>query len=528
MNGLELILVLLVLAAGLEVAAHRLTVPYPVLLVLGGLALAAVPGLPSVQIEPQLVLLIFLPPLLFSAAWLTSWRDFAANLRPISLLAVGLVIFTTTAVAWVAHAVVPGMGWPEAFLLGAIVSPPDAVAATAVFQRLKVPRRIATILEGESLVNDATGLVAYKFALAAVLSGGFSPARAGGQFLLVAVGGIAIGLLVGWLVAQIHMRLDDFEAETVITLLTPYAAYIPAEHLGVSGVLATVTAGGYLGWRNPQLLSALTRFRGRGVWSVVLVLFNGLVFILIGLQLGGIWRLQIGGTSWASLAWQAALVSGVTIVTRLLHVPIAAYVPRLLSRKLRAREPSPPWRALVLIGWTGMRGIVSLALALALPLTLPTGGPFPQRGIIIVLSFAVILVTLVVQALTLPTVIRWLGFEDEGIELVEERQALISASEAAVARLHDLDNTVIIHPQLMERVRAPYDERLTRLTTEAVEDPECKLTEGEAQAFRRLRNEALAAERHAVVKLRNEGKISEEVLHKVQEALDLEALQPDR
>jgi CPA1 family monovalent cation:H+ antiporter len=527
MNGLELILVLMVLAACLAVAAQRLTIPYPVLLVLGGLGLAIVPGLPPVQIEPHLVLLIFLPPLLFSAAWLTSWRDFAANLRPITLLAVGLVIVTTTAVAWAAHLVIPGMGWPESFLLGAIVSPPDAVAATAVTQRLKVPRRIVTIVEGESLVNDATGLVAYRFALAAVVSGGFSPGRAAAQFALMAVGGVAIGLAVGWLVAQIHRRLDDFQTETVITLLTPYAAYMPAEHLGVSGVLATVTAGGYLGWRNPQLLSALTRFRGRGVWSVLLVLFNGLVFILIGLQLGTISRLQIG-VSWRALLGQVALVSLVTIVARLLYVPIGTYLPRLLSRRLRARDPSPPWRAVALIGWTGMRGIVSLALALALPLTLPGGAPFPHRGLIIVLSFAVILVTLVAQALSLPTVIRWLGFKDEGVELREEREALIRASEAAMARLQALDNTVIIHPQLMERVRAPYQERLTRLTTEEEEDPECKLTEGEARAYRRLRNEALGAEREAVVKLRNHGKISEEVLHKVQEALDLEALQPER
>jgi CPA1 family monovalent cation:H+ antiporter len=527
MNAFELILVLLVVAAGLAVAAQRLTVPYPVLLVLGGLALALVPGLPPVRIDPQLVLLLFLPPLLFSAAWMTSWRDFAANLRPISLLAVGLVIVTMTAVAWVARLVVPGMGWPAAFLLGAIISPPDAVAAKAVTQRLKVPRRIITVLEGESLVNDATGLVAYKFALIAVMSGGFSVARAGGQFVFMVVGGVLIGLLVGWLVAQIHRRLDDFEAETVITLLTPYAAYLPAEHLGVSGVLATVTAGGYLGWRNPELLSALTRFRSRGVWNVLLMLFNGLVFILIGLQLGAISQLSVGG-SWRAVIGQAALVSLATIAARLIYVPIATYLPRLLSRKLRARDPYPPWRAPALIGWTGMRGIVSLALALGLPLSLPTGAPFPQRGLIIVLSFAVILVTLLVQALSLPAIIRALGFQDEGVELREEREALIRASEAAMSRLLDLDNSVIIHPQLMDRVRAPYEERLTRLTAEAVEDPECKLTEGESEAYRRLRGQALAAERQAVVKLRNEGKISEEVLHKVQEALDLEALQPER
>ena len=235
MNGLELILILLVVAAVLAVAAQRLRVPYPILLVIGGLGLAFVPGLPAVKMDPELVLLLFLPPLLFSAAWFTSWRDFAANMRPIALLAIGLVVVTTTAVAWVAHAVIPGMSWPVAFVLGAIVSPPDAVAATAVTQRLKVPRRIVTILEGESLVNDATGLVAYRFALAAVATGSFSATHATGRFAIVAAGGIAVGLVVAWMAAQIHRRMEDFQLETVITLLTPYAAYIPAEHLGVSG-----------------------------------------------------------------------------------------------------------------------------------------------------------------------------------------------------------------------------------------------------------------------------------------------------
>ena len=527
MNALELILMLLVVAAALAVAAERLKIPYPILLVLGGLGLAFVPGLPAVKIDPELVLLLFLPPLLYASAWFTSWRDFAANTRPITLLAVGLVVVTTTAVAWIAHAVIPGMSWPVAFVLGAIVSPPDAVAATAVTQRLKVPRRIATILEGESLVNDATGLVAYRFGLVAVATGSFSFTHAAGRFALVAAGGVVIGFAVGWLVAQIHRRMENFQLETVITLLTPYAAYIPAEHLGVSGVLATVTAGGYLGWRNPQLLSALTRFRGQGVWSVLLLLFNGLVFILIGLQLGSI-RALTTGIPWLSLIGYSAAVSGVAIVARLIYVPIGTYLPRLLSRRLRERDPNPPWQAVALIGWTGMRGIVSLALALALPLALPDGSPFPQRAVVVVVSFAVILATLVLQGLTLPAVIKALKLKDDGADLREEREALLHASEAAVKRLTEIDATSIINPQLMDRVRQPYDQRLERLTEQTREDPECRLTEGESAAFRRLRGEALAAERKAVVELRNQGRISEEVLHKVQEALDLEALQPDR
>jgi Na+/H+ antiporter len=526
-NALELILILLVVAAGLAVVAERLRVPYPILLVIGGLALAFVPGLPRVNIDPELVLLLFLPPLLFSAAWFTSWRDFAANSRPIALLAIGLVVVTTTAVAWVAHAVIPGMGWPVAFVLGAIVSPPDAVAATAVTQRLKVPRRIVTIVEGESLVNDATGLVAYRFALATVATGSFSLTHAAGRFAIVAAGGVAVGLVVGWLVAQIHRRMEDFQLETVITLLTPYAAYIPAEHLGVSGVLATVVAGGYLGWRNPELLSALTRFRGQGVWSVLLLLFNGLVFILIGLQLASI-RVLTTGISWQALLGYAAAVSGVAIAARLIYVPIGTYLPRLLSRKLRDRDPNPPWQAVAVIGWTGMRGIVSLALALALPATLAGGEPFPQRAIVVIVAFAVILVTLVLQGLTLPPLIRALGLKDDGADLREEREALLQASEAAVKRLTEVDQTSIINPQLLERVRLPYAQRLERLAEQTRDDPECRLTEGEGAAFQRLRAEALAAERKAVVELRNRGRISEEVLHRVQEAIDLEAMQPDR
>jgi CPA1 family monovalent cation:H+ antiporter len=527
MSSLEVVLVLLVVAAALAVAAERLRVPHPILLVLGGLALAFVPGLPAVRIDPALVLLIFLPPLLFSAAWLTSWRDFAANRRSITLLAVGLVIATTSAVAAVAHAVIPGLSWPVGFLLGAIVSPPDAVAATAVTQRLKVPRRIVTIVEGESLVNDATGLVAYKLALAAVATGSFSVASATGRFAMVAAGGVAVGLVVGWLVAQLHRRLEDFQLETVITLLTPYAAYIPAEHLGVSGVLATVTAGGYLGWRNPELLSALTRFQGKGVWRVLTLLFNSLVFILIGLQMSAI-RGITEGIAWPRMLGYAAAVSAATVVVRLVYVPIAGYLPRFLFPRLRARDPYPPWRAVALIAWMGMRGIVSLALALALPLQLADGAPFPHRSIVIVVSFAVILVTLLVQGLSLPFVIRRLGLADDGADAREEREALIRAGEAALERLDKIDATSIIHPQLLERVRLPYNERLGRLRQGERDDPQCLLTEGETAAFHRLRHEALEAERRAAVALRNQGKISEEVLHRVQEALDLEALQPDR
>src|SRR4029079_4990384 len=312
-------------------------------------------------------LVIFLPPLLFAAAWFTSWRDFAVHLRAISLLAIGRVIATTIGVAAVAHALIPGMPWAVAFVLGAIVSPPDAVAATAVMQRLHVPRWLVTVLEGESLFNDATGLVAFQVALGAVLSGTFSASHALGRFAIVAVGGVAFGLVVGWLVAQVHRRLDDFLIETVISLITSYVAYIPAEHLGVSGVLATVTAGGFLGWRNGQLFSPLTRLRSRSVWAVVLFLFNSLVFILIGLELAGSRSLLTSASTAGLLGWCAA-IAGTTIGIRLLWVPIVMYLPYRLRLRLRGRPvPALAWKETAVVSWTAMRGIVSLALALALP-----------------------------------------------------------------------------------------------------------------------------------------------------------------
>jgi len=421
---------------------------------------------------------------------------------------------------------VPGMRWTTAFVVGAIISPPDAVAATSVLQRLKVPRRIMTILEGESLVNDATAFVAYKLTVAAVMTGSFSLAAASGRFLWVAAGGLTVGFLVGWLIARVHLHLENFVVETAITLLTPYLAYISAEHLHVSGVLATVAAGGYLGWRNPRLLSALTRFRSKGVWSVLLLLFNGLVFILIGLELSELQHLTRGFKLSTLFGWVAA-VSGAAIGVRIIYVLLANIVPRLLSRRLRTHDPLR-FRNVFLVGFTGLRGIVSLALALALPMTLQNGEPFPQREIVIALSFGVILVTLVLQGLTLPLVIRLLGVTDEGLDLIEERAGLIRATERALERLDELDRTNILLPSLVERLRAPYAERLERLRAEARDDPECLLTEGEAAAYRRLRDALLAAERQSVVELRNHGEISEEVLHRLQEGIDLEALQPDR
>lgn len=527
LNAVELILILLATSVVLAIGAERLRLPYPIVLVLGGVALAFGSGLPRVAIPPELVLVIFLPPLLFAAAWFTSWRDFAANLRSISLLAIGLVVATTVGVAAVAHALIPGMPWAVAFVLGAIVSPPDAVAATAVMQRLHVPPRLVTVLEGESLVNDATGLVAFQVALAAVLSGGFSASHALGRFAMVALGGIAFGLVIGWMVAQVHRRLDDFLIETVISILTAYVAYIPAEHLGVSGVLSTVAAGGFLGWRNPQLFSPLTRLRSRSVWSVILFLFNSLVFILIGLELAGS-RALLATVSTAELIGWCAAIAGATIGIRLIWVPVVMYLPYRIRRRLQGETPARAWKETAVVAWTAMRGIVSLALVLALPTALPDGSPFPFRDLLVLLVFAVIVVTLLGQGLSLPLLIRALGFVDDGAALRQEREGLLRGTERALERLTELDQTSIIMPWLVQRLRVVYEERLNRLQASVRDDPECRLTDGENLAYRRLREQLIAAERTSVVVMRNRGEISEEVLHKLQQDLDLEALQPLR
>jgi len=348
----EIFVGLLLTVAVLAMLARKLHIPYPILFVIGGLLLGWIPGLPNVTLNPDLVFLFCLPPLLFPAALFTSWRDFRANIRPISLLAIGLVLFTTVTVAYLAHYF---MHLPLAigFVLGAIISPPDVIAATAIAERLKVPRRIVTILEGESLINDATALVAYRFALTAVATGSFSLRHASEQFVIVATGGILTGLAIGWLAQQFHRRVDDAPIEITVSLLTPFVAYLSAERLGVSGVLAVVTAGLYLGRRMPELLTFKTRLQGGPVWEMVEFLLNGVVFILIGLQLPEVLHALSGhDIPIHQLVWYALFISLAVILIRMLWVFPAAYLPRFLFKRIRDRDPYPSWRHVTIIGWT--------------------------------------------------------------------------------------------------------------------------------------------------------------------------------
>ncbi len=520
------LMALLAAIAALLALAPFVRVPYPILLVLGGLAAGFAPGVPDLELPPDLVLVVLLPPLLYGAAFFTSLRDLRTNIRPIGLLAVGLVLATTIAVALVAHEVV-GLPWAAAFTLGAIVSPTDPIAATAIARRLGVPRRIVAILEGESLVNDATALVAYRVAVGAVVSGSFSLWSAGLRFVVGAVGGILVGLAVGWFVRQARRRLDDPPVEITISLMTGYFAFLPAEVLGVSGVLAAVTAGVYLGWYTPELTTPEVRLQGDAVWEIGTFVLNAVLFVLIGLQLPGILDNLDGTSGWTLLGYGAA-IGATVIAARLLWVFPATYLPRVLSPRLRERDPSPPWQAPALIGWAGMRGAVSLAAALALPFTTDAGTPFPGRDLVIFLAFCVILVTLVGQGLSLPFAIRLLGLEsDAAAGEQEEAKARIHAAEAGLARLDELAPEGWVRDDTSERLRGMYEFRLSRFSARFDDGDDGAIEERSAD-YQRLRRELLEAERGAVLALRRLGRIGDDVMNPILRDLDLEETRLDR
>jgi monovalent cation/hydrogen antiporter len=509
-----LLLALIVAVAGLSVLARTVGVPYPILLVLGGLVLGFVPGMPAVELPPELVLVAFLPPLLYWSGFFSSPRDLRADARAIGGAAVGLVLVTTAAVAAAAHAMVDGLDWAAAFALGAIVSPTDPLAATAIGRRLGVPRRLITLLEGESLVNDATALVTYRVAVTAAVTGSFVAWQAGVRFVAGAGGGVAVGLTVGWLVAEVRRRLDDPVVEIVVSVATGYAAYLPAERLGVSGVLAAVTTGLYVGWRAPELASASTRLLGFSFWEVLVYLANAVLFILVGLQLRPILS-SLAGTPAAVLAGQAVAIGAVVVAARLGWHFTIPYLVRLLDRRPGQLMRRVGARERLVLGWSGMRGAVSLAAALALP------QDFPMRNLIRFLTFAVILATLVVQGLTLPALIRRLGVPGDGAEEKEELRARLAAAQAALDRLGELSGADWTRDDTVERLRGLFEFRRRRLKARAgkIEDDG---TEDRSLAYQRLVRELLEAQRHAIVRLRNQGVISNDVMHRIERELDLE------
>lgn len=531
MEALELVLLLLAVVAAVTLLAARIGVPYPVLMVIAGLCLGLVPGGPRFEMEPNAVLALFLPPILFSAAYFLSPRDLWQNVRPISLLAIGLVFTTTLAVAAVAMAIAPQMGWPVAIALGAIVSPPDAIAATSIARRLNLPRRLVIIFEGESLVNDATALTTYRLAVAAAIGGGaaFNFGAAAASFVMVAIGGIVVGLLVGWVASWLLSLLDDPPVEVLLSLLIPFAAYLPAEVIGVSGVLATVAAGLLIGYRSPHVMGSNTRLLGTSTWKMVIFVVNGLAFLVIGLQLPTV-TADVEGYGLGELIGMAAAVSATVIVVRLVWIYPATYLPRWLFPSLARRDPAPPARVPFILGWGGMRGAVTLAAALALPLQTQAGEPLPGRGLVIFLAFSVILVTLIGQGLTLPAVIRALSVVDDGATEHEEIHARTVASEAALVRLEELRADVPGHLPLIDQLKERYTHRSEHLVHDHRDEPApvdpAALTPEEVEEMEHdeIRRAVIAAERRAVLALRDRGEISDDALHAVERDLDLDEL----
>jgi len=518
MDHVELVvLFLLVTVAALTAAARVLRVPYPILLVLGGTVVGFAPGVPDVQLDPDLVLLIFLPPLLFNAAYFSSIRDLRAHMRAITLTAIGLVLLTTCSVALVAHTAIDGLPWAAAFALGAIVSPTDPLAATAIARRLGVPRQLTVVIEGESLVNDGTALVAYRTAVSAAVGGSFDLLDATGDFVVNVTGGIAIGVVAGVLLVQVFRRLVGDDLVGVVTSLAAgYIAYIPAEEIGVSGVLAAVAVGLIVGYRSPELSTPASRLRGYGFWEVLVFLLNAVLFVLVGLQLPGILSAQ--DRSAGELISLAALTGGVVVGTRLLWVNTVPYVIRALDRRPSQVARRVGWRGRFVAGWSGLRGSVSLAAALALP------HGFPERDLLIFLTLAVIFATLVAQGLTLPYVIRRLDVHDDGAGEREELHARREAAQAAIAHLRRLEHEDWTRDDSVDRMIGYYEFRHRRLGQRAgdLDGGEEDDLDERSRGYQRLVREVLDAQRRRVVELRNEGAISDEVMHVLERELDLE------
>jgi Na+/H+ antiporter len=518
---IQILVLLLAVVAAVAVVAARVEIPQAILLVLTGVILALIPGLPTVELAPELVLLLVLPPVIYSSAVAMSWREFRFNLRPISLLAVGCVVFTTVAVAAATHWVL-GLAWPVGFVLGAIVSPPDAVAPLSIARRMQLPRRILVILEGEGLANDATALILYRFAVAAVSAGVFSFPHAAGMFAAIVAGEILWGIGVGWLMLRLRRWAHDPRIEITLSILTPFLAYWPPEHLGGSGVLATVTAGLYISWNGLRLISAATRLQGIFFWDFLIYLIEGMVFLITGLQARTLIA-RIGHDSIPELAISAAIVSAVVIVARFVWVYPAAYLPRWLFPPIKRRDPSPPWQWPFVLAFTGVRGIVSLAAALAIPFATTNGHVFPNRDLILFLTFSVMLVTLVGQGLLLPSVIRALGLAHAGrrerrSDRAEAYKARRLGIEAALERLDQLAAERDLAENVVQALRAHHRARLKHIEHHGDgDDGHKKLTELHDEIELLL----IAAERQQTNDLFHDGKLKDEARRGIERELDL-------
>lgn len=518
MENISTVILLLAIVTALAQVTDRIRIPYPVMLVLAGIVIGLIPGLPIVHLDSEVVFLLFLPPVLYSAAWNTSLPDFTAAARPISLLAIGCVLFTTGLVAVVAHYLIPGFGWAESFVLGAIISPPDAVAATSATKGLGIPKRVITILEGESLVNDSTGLIAYRYAVAAAATGTFIFWLAAVNFIYVALVGIAIGFLVGIVFRWIHrITPDNAITDTTFTLLAPYTSYLIAEEFHTSGVLAVVTTGLFLSQYMSEIFDHNTRLQAVSVWNVLIFLVNGIIFILIGLQLPVILE-NIDQYSFWQVVGYGALISAATIVIRIVWVFPSAYLPQWVSEASRKRNEGITPGMIAIVSWAGMRGVVSLAAALALPLTVGEGIPFPNRDLIIFLTFCVIFSTLVVQGLTLPSLVRAMKLDPDMSDSRDHQQAKLVIAGKIIEHIEE-NYSLGLTEAVLAQIKSKYEIQIQRIRRDSSER---KLTEEQIMEFLTIQRKLLNEERAVVRSLRKEKKMSEEALRRIERELDLE------
>lgn len=539
MDNFKIVVFIMAILISLTAVAHKRKLPFPLLLVTAGLIIGFIPQLPGLTLDPEVVFLILLPPLLYDAASKTSWHEFRTSIRPIATLAISLVFFTTVAVALAAHYLIPGFSWPLAFVLGAVVSPPDAVAASGIIKGLGLNKKVITILEGESLVNDASALIAYRYAILAVTTGTFVFWQAGLQFILVASAGILIGLATGYVFIYVHTKIENNEVvKTSLALLTPYVAYLAAEQVHVSGVLAVVSAGLVIAWRSPEVYSYQTRMRSRVVWDTLIFLMHGFIFILIGLQLPSILD-GMGNYPLSKMLGYGLMISLVTIVVRMIWVFAGASWQKLFRIKGRYIEDEYGtdlqyniWKNVLVVAWTGTRGVISLAAALAIPLTLENGNGFPKRHSIIFIAFVVIFVTLFIQGLSLPLIVKWLKIKPQLIPGEEEIELQLLLANSSLHFIeHEL--TGIADQTLLSQLKRKYKSQILQIEKQLESQNRSNTPDSGADPIppNGLFESQLAISRYQrslLLKLHKDGNFSDAVIRNAERNLDIDDLKLNR
>ena len=535
MEDFKIVIFIMAILISLTAIANKRKLPFPILLVAAGLIIGFIPQLPDLALDPDVVFVIILPPLLYDAASKTSWHEFRTSIRPISALAITLVFFTTVAVAVTAHYLIPGFTWPLAFVLGAVVSPPDAVAASGIIKGLGLNKKVITIIEGESLVNDASALIAYRYAVAAVTTGTFIFWKAGLQFLLVAGVGIIIGIVVGYLFVLAHKKIENNPVvETSLTLLSPFVSYLAAEQFHMSGVLAVVSTGLVISWRSPEVFSYQARMRSRVVWDTLVFLLHGFVFILIGLQLPSIIK-DLGNYPFSEMLGYGLLISAVTIVVRIIWVFAGVSWQNFFPKKKKTTtdlpenaDPDISWKNVLIVAWTGTRGVISLAAALALPLVLENGAAFPKRHSIIFFAFVVIFVTLVVQGLSLPLLIRWLKIKPQDNSIEEEKELQLYLATNTLNFIEQ-EFPIQLDNKLQEQLKRKYEQQINDLTKEIRRHKKAKRNDEKIKPpppndLINAQLEISKFKRELLVRIHKEGEFSDAAIKKVEREMDIDEL----